>query len=232
MRQEQQRKFDSLGRVRDFARTRPEAAGALAGSPALAQLDGAITAIAGHVLTQGTADRSLAGQISRQRALVQELIRRHITPIAKFARAKLRGTPGFAELTFKPDEKRPAALVRAARSMAVAAAPYADALVAAGFPADAIATFSATIDTLADTIAQRGHFRHVRVGSTKGIEEQLRLGREAVKLLDAVLTRQFAFDATFLAAWKSATRIDKKSGSVRAVSASEADAPSSAKASA
>jgi hypothetical protein len=37
--------------------------------------------------------------------------------------------------------------------------------------------------------------------------------------LDAVLTQQFAFDETFLASWKSASRVDQKSGSARATAA-------------
>lgn len=221
MKQEQQRRFDSLLRARDFVRTHAAALPGLASAPALAQLDDAIASIGGHGTTQGTADRSLAGHLGRQRALVQELIRCHISPLAKFARAKLRGTPDFAALTFKPDDKRAAALVQGARSMALAATPYADALVAAGFPADTLAKFTATIDALADAIAQRGHFRHVRVGSTKGIEQQLVLGREAVKLIDAVVAQQFAFDETFLAAWASASRIDMKAGSVRRVAITE-----------
>ena len=221
MKQEQQRKLESLLRVRDFTRTQPEAARALEGSPVLEQLDGAIDAIGGHGTIQGTAERSLAGYISRQRALIQELIRSHITPIAKFSRAKLRGTPHFAELTFRPDERRPRALVQGARSMAQAAMPYADALTAAGFPADTIARFNATIDALADALAQRAHFRVVRVGSTSGIEEQLKLGREAVKLIDAVLTGQFAFDKTFLAAWSSASRVDLKPGNRRSAAVAE-----------
>lgn len=224
MRQDQQRKFDTLLRVRDFMRSHTEALQTLEGSPALQQLQAAIAAIGAHGTAQGTADRSLAGRISRQRALVQELIRRFITPTAKFARAKLRGTPDFAELTFKPDHKRARALVQAARSMATAAAPYADALVAAGFPGDTIQKFNETIDALAETIAQRGQLRVVRVGSTRGIEEQLVLGREAVKLLDAVITQQFAYDETFLAAWASASRVDQKSGSSRGMTAAAEEA--------
>jgi hypothetical protein len=107
--------------------------------------------------------------------------------------------------------------------MARATAPYADALNAAGFPKDTIEKFNATIDALAETLAQRGHLRVLRVGSTRGLQDQLRVGREAVKLLDAVLTQQFAFDDTFLAAWRSASRVDLKSGSSRgaAVAAEE-----------
>jgi hypothetical protein len=54
-----------------------------------------------------------------------------------------------------------------------------------------------------------------RVGATRGIEEQLRTGREAVAMLHAVLSNQHGDDPTFLAAWRSARRVVAKPGAVR-----------------
>jgi hypothetical protein len=218
VRQEQQRQLDSIVRVQDFVHTHAELLRGLQESDVLKQLKDSIAAIFDHGNTQGTTQRSLAGQTSRQRALEKQLVRSHMIPIAKFARAKLRGAPDFAALTPRGDNLVGATLLRSARSMATAAAPYADALTAGGFPADTIAQFTAAIDAVSDAIAQRGHLRYVRVGSTKGIAEQIARGREAVKLLDAAICRQFAFDETFLAAWASASRVDLKPGTPRAAS--------------
>jgi hypothetical protein len=71
----------------------------------------------------------------------------------------------------------------------------------------------AAIDALDEAIMKRGHLRFTRVGSTTGIKQQIILGREAVKLLDAVISKQFAADETILAAWASASRVDLKTGS-------------------
>jgi hypothetical protein len=48
--------------------------------------------------------RELAGHKNTQLALAKELSHSHMLPIAKFARGKLRGVPGYAELTFSLDE--------------------------------------------------------------------------------------------------------------------------------
>jgi len=159
MRQEQECQLDSILRVQDFVRTNAELLRGLQGSVALKQLDDSVAAILDRGNTQGTTQRSLAGQISRQRALEKQLVRSHMVPIAKFARAKLRGAPDFAALTSRGDNLVGAKLLRSARSMVTAAAPYADALVSGGFPTDTIAQFNTAIDALADSIAHRGHLR-------------------------------------------------------------------------
>jgi hypothetical protein len=58
-----------------------------------------------------------------------------------------------------------------------------------------------------------------RVGATKGIEQEIQSGREAVTMLHAVISKQFVGDPTFLAAWNAARRVTGKPGSVRTVAA-------------
>jgi hypothetical protein len=137
---------------------------------------------------------------------------------------KLRGAPDFAALTRAGDSQHPVSLLREARSMASAAKPHADVFVAGGFPADTVEKVDAAIKALSDAIAERGHLRHVRAGATKGIKEQIILGSEAVRLLDAIISRQFATNETVLAAWASASRVDLPTGSTtRTVSVTPAE---------
>jgi hypothetical protein len=214
----EQQQLDSMVRARDFVRTRADILQGIANLPPVQQLDGAIDAILGHGNTQGTSDRIAAARISRQRALAKQLVRSHMVPIAKFARAKLRGTPDFAALTRAGEARHPVTLLREARSMSAAAKPYAESFVAGGFPADTIEKLDEAVKALSDAVEERGHLRHVRVGATKGIKEQTLLGREAVRLLDAVISRQFASDETVLAAWASASRVDLPIGPARVAS--------------
>lgn len=46
-----------------------------------------------------------------------------------------------------------------------------------------------------------------RVGSAKCIREELVKGRDAVRMLHAVVSKQFVGDKTFLAAWTAAHRV-------------------------
>jgi hypothetical protein len=159
----------------------------------------------------------MAGQQSRERALTNELRTQHMKPIATFARARLRGAPDIAAITRAAPRLEGPRLVRAARAMATAAAPHTTALVSAGFPADTIAQLGTSADALQSALLDRANTKVGRVGATKGIEQQVLVGREALAMLHAVISRQFATDPTFLAAWNAARRVNAKPGAVRSV---------------
>src|SRR5436190_2169525 len=78
-------------------------------------VDDAVRETEMHYTTQGTAVRALDGQKSRLDALAETLANTHLRPIARVARAKLRGVPEFTELTQRVDVRKPTKLVAAAR---------------------------------------------------------------------------------------------------------------------
>jgi hypothetical protein len=215
MKQHQQRELDSLRRVQDFLTTNAEAIKPLADTEGRRQLDGAVAQLAVFGDEQGGSDLQMAGQINRERSLTADLKARHMQPIATFARARLRGVPDFAALTRSASGVTGRQLVRAARAMATAGAPHAEALTRGGFPADTIAQLAAAADAVQNALVERANTKVTRVGATKGIQEQLRTGREAVAMLHAVISKQFAGDPTFLAGWRAARRVTSKPGAVR-----------------
>lgn len=227
MKQQQQRTVDSLTRVEGFLDANAATVGALGNSAGRVQLSTSVTTVAAFDNTQGSADLRMAGQKNRERSLAIELRTAHMQPIATFARSQLRGVPDFAALTRSTAQLNRAKLVRAARAMATAAAPYVDALVRGGFPADTLTQLSNSADALEGALADRANTKVGRVSATKGIELQLQAGREAVTMLHAVISKQFAGDPVFLAGWNSARRITAKSGGQRAA-ASSAPVPSPA----
>src|SRR3954466_16213058 len=121
----QQRRFDVLLRVQAFLDANASTVGPIGTSGARKELDDAIGAVTGHTTVQGTAERTMAGQKSHERALEISIRNEHVRPIATFARARLRGSPNIAALSRTVDNLGGAKLVHAARSMATAAAPYA-----------------------------------------------------------------------------------------------------------
>ena len=225
MNQKQQRKIDSLLRVRDFLDANADRVGALKDSEGRKQLDDAVNTLTIHGGDQAATDLVMAGQISRERAFAIELRASHMQPIASFARAKLHGVPDFAALVKSGVDLQPKQLVRAARAMATAAASQADALTRAGFPADTVAQLGAAASALESVITERANAKVRRVGSTKGIHEELARGREAVAMLNAVVSKQFVGDQTFLAAWRAARRVMAKPGIVRVPTAVSVSAP-------
>ena len=112
--------------------------GPLKDSEARKQLDDAVAKLDAHTLDQGTARLEASGQTHRQQQAAAVLKSEHMQPIAKFARAKLKGVPDVAALTKSGSGIRGNKLVSAARAMATAALPHADVLAKGEFPADAV----------------------------------------------------------------------------------------------
>jgi hypothetical protein len=215
MKQEQQRQLDSLRRVQDYLNVHAAELGSAVSAGVKQQLDDAIAQLDTFDNAQGSTKLELDGLISRRRALEVELRHKHMTPIAGFARARLQGVPDFAALTSAGRKLGPSRLVAAARAMATAAMPHLDALVSGGFPPDTITQLVAAADAVSSTMTERASTHVRRVGATKGIEEQLRRGREAVAVLRAVVGKQAAGDLVMLAGWRVAHRVTAKSGATR-----------------
>ncbi|MES2178090.1 MAG: hypothetical protein V4550_09520 [Gemmatimonadota bacterium] len=223
MNQYQQRHIDALRRVEYLIHDRAELLGTIATSRASLRLSTAIVRVEELGRVQGSADRYLAGQRSRELAATIDLKVQHMRPISTFAKACLNGAPDFAALTLSTREVVGPHLVRAARTMASAALPHADALTDGGFPPDTIAQLRAAADQLEAALLARANTKVARAAATHGIQQILNSAAEAVSILHALVTRQFAKDPTFFAVWNAARRIHAKPGAVRA--ASEAVAP-------
>src|SRR4051812_43890618 len=95
--QYRQRVFDSLERADSFVDKHPNELGSIVTSQARHDLRAVIAEVKLHDTNQGSADRTLEGQMSRQIVLAEELVDTNLRPIAKFAKGKLRGVPEFAE---------------------------------------------------------------------------------------------------------------------------------------
>jgi hypothetical protein len=230
MKQHQQSKYDALRRVQDYLDQHAEVVGTLNSSEGRKQLDASLVRLTTLLNEQGSAGLVMSGQASRARSLSTDLKVRHMRPIAAFARTRLRGVPDFAALTRPDSSLQGKALVHAARAMATAAAPYADALTKGGFPADTVAQLGTAATAMSEALVERANTKVGRVGATKGITESLRAGIEAVAMLHAVISKQFAADPTFLAGWHSARRVTAKPGAARGKAARTAAAAAAASA--
>jgi hypothetical protein len=215
MKQEQQRKLDSLIRVQDFLARNHDLVGGDAMAAVVNQVDDAVSQVRQHITAQVSTGLVVSGQTGRVRGMAKNLVRTHLGPIAKFARASLKGVPEYATLATPAREASPKRLVSHAYAVAEAAKPYISAMTAAGFPADTIDHLVAATNELNETIVKREPLAAGRVQSTEAIVKLIELGRDGVRKIDAVLAKRLASDAPALAAWKSASRVQFKVGSVR-----------------
>lgn len=212
---EEQRKLDSLIRVQDFIAKNPDLVGPISASAAARQVHEAVAQIREHITAQGATALMVQGQTGRVTGMAKNIARVHLVPIAKFARATLSGVPEYATLAQRVRTDAPKTLVSHAYAVAKAAAPYVDTLVAAGFPADTIDRLVAATNELNEAIMKREPLAATRVQSTVSIVKLIAMGREGVRKMDAVLANRLSSNAPALAAWKAASRVQLKTGSVR-----------------
>lgn len=215
MKGSEQRVLDSLNRSAEYIDTNIDVLGPMASSGSYKQLKSSVVTLNALSNQQGVAGLTIKGQVNLQAALAKQLKSQHMVPLATFARANLRGAPDYAAFTKPFKQLAGAALVRAARAMATAAAPHTDALTQSGFPADTIAQLDAAASALESAMTDHASARTGRVSATKGIKNELRSGREAVMVLHAIIARQFASDTAFSAGWNSARRVTAKIGAIR-----------------
>ena len=202
-----QLKFDALERARAYLDVQADVLGPLGSTDGAKTLDAAIAGVSAHAIAQGVAQRELDGANNQARRIEQDLKKYLLTPLAGFARAQLREAPEFGALHSVPHGIQGRRLANAARAMASAAKPHLPALVSAQWAevgeraieqaADAL---DGALDACADARARR------RIG-TVGIPIELARGRNAVNLLDAVVTKKLAGRPDLLAAWRQTKRV-------------------------
>ena len=210
MHKQQQHVADSLRRVQAFLDSHAAVLGPLKDTEARKQLDQAVDRASTHALGQLTAEREFAGAGNQVKSLADDLKASHMTPVAMFARAKLRGVPDFKALAEVPRNLRGPRLVTAAHAMASAATPYVDRLESAKFPGESVPQLAAAAHALEAAFAERMAAGSRRVVATAGIRKELAVGREAVAMLDPIVAKRLAGKEDLLAGWRSAKRITQR----------------------
>jgi hypothetical protein len=224
MEKKQQCVLDSLERVSQYLTEYAGILGPLLATSAGRQLQRAIAGTNELALAQGLARRELQGVAEQVHRLDRELKVQSLTPLAKFARAQLGAEPGLKAVGRVPYHLQGRRLAHAARAMASAADPHADKLAEALYSDDGAGDVRAAADLLDRTLDDRSDARSRRVMATAGITDQLSLGRRAVALLDAVVTRKVAERPELIAGWRAAKRVARSSASKREIPAATTSA--------
>lgn len=210
MRNDQRSAGQSLVNVQTFIKSTPEVA-SLADTPAGKQLDAAIVSLDTSVADQASA--GLDASVHRQRIadLSKTLVQEYMKPTAQFARTSLRGSGAVADFAALGKVVRARAgkkLAAYARAMATAATPVSAAFAAAKFDPDFITKLGSLAGDLAGAIDARSANKARGVQATEGIGIAINSGREAVRMLDPVVTRMLK-GTKLLAAWQSVKRVRK-----------------------
>ena len=201
----------SFRRVQEFLASLPVAETPINLGKPVAALGEVLASLSQQAVDQEAGDRLTQGETKRQRALREELWSKHMLPVAQIAREEL--VPGMdKELRMPRKRADNDALVAASEAMAEAAAKHEAVFVENGRPADFLPRLREATKALADAIGARVITARRRLTATKGLEEQLKRGRSAVRKLNANLKPVLSSHPELLAAWDNARRAQSVTG--------------------
>jgi hypothetical protein len=208
--QQQLLQVQSLRRAKAFLDDHPDVAGALNTTNAKRQLDDAVARLGTTAVEQDTRSRQVRGETGRRKQLERDLRVLHMSPIAEFARAKLKGSPNFAALTPAALRLYGERLANTALAMADAAEPYAAQFTEAQFPTDFLAQLRTSAQAVLASIDAKAKQKGQRVGATQEIDRAIKQGRAGVFTLNPVIRRALKKESALFAEWRSASRVEKK----------------------
>jgi hypothetical protein len=175
------------------------------------RLDTAVSTFDAAVEEEGARARDVRGEVNRRKQLERRVVRKFMTPLAKFARSQLRGVPDFAALTPSANDFRTDKLVASARAMIAAAAPQA-ARIAAHFPEGFLEQFREAVDAVSASFEATTNARRQRQGAAKQLATALQDGRSAVAAIDSIVSHLILGNARLEEEWRVAKRITKSTG--------------------
>lgn len=206
MRRSDRSTLDTFQRVKEFLTQHPLADAPEALGAQAAELDDVIQRLSSEVVGQDAGARFTRAHIERERNLVETLYADHMQPISRVAR-DVFGRSGMDKAFRMPKSTVVVPLVAAARAMAQASAQEKEVLLRHGLPQDFIEQLKSAVLELEQTRTAKTRSARDRTTATASVQDQVKRGRKAVRLLDAVLLPRLKKDPQSLAAWKSARRV-------------------------
>lgn len=208
--------LEALHSVQMFLDKHGEALGEVNASGAREHIDEVAAELEAMARQQEGGHMNARGETARQRQL-REVLRRHMRPIAAVAEARLRDVPQFTSLRMPDRRLQGTAIVAAANGMADAALPYVEVLRQSGLHEQFIERLREAADRLSASLDQRRVSQTARTGATQGLADAERRGRQALKILDALVTLAIGDDEVLMRGWSSSRRVQGKPGRPRQV---------------
>jgi hypothetical protein len=152
----------------------------------------------------GDARFSFAGKKS-----ARENVRDDLSEINQTARSMNYQFPNIAEKFRMPRGNNDQQLLAAARAFLTEATPHKTDFIAYGMPADFLDDLQADIEAFEAALGATGEAVDSHVEATAEIDEAIRRGMIAVRILNGVVKNIYRNNVGKLAAWTSASHIEK-----------------------
>jgi hypothetical protein len=199
--------IEALARVEDFLGTNQAVMANVITSKAHQNFSSSRERLVEYMKTQAEHTRGMRSAVAVKRRLAARLVRNHFRRIGIVARKHLRAAEEFSALTPPRGRPRHVALVAAGHGMARAARVHEAALLEAGLPADFLEQLVAATDALEAGITARGRAESLRVEATAGLDNEARVARFALRLLDSLVRSAVAEDDALIDRWGKVSRI-------------------------
>jgi len=211
MKDPERRRSEMLTRVRDFGASHVDAfpAATSRGAELFADVRAIVEELETHAAAQSSG-RSAGAQGTESRAAARAELSDALEAISRTARAMSFDAPGIAERFRLPRGNRnDQQLLNSARAFKADAAPLKAEFIRHELPADFLADLDARIIAFESAINAQNSSRETRVSATEAIDTSIERGLTAVRQLDAVVRNKFHDDPATLAAWTSASHVER-----------------------
>lgn len=209
MKDTERRRYEMLVRVRDFGTAHAAAfAAATRGGELFAALDAVVKELDGHAQAQ-TSGQSAASQGTTTRAVARAALRDDLEAISRTARAMAVETPGLEDRFRPPRGNNDQTLISTARAFAADALPLKADFIKNELPADFLEDLNDDIKAFEQAITGQNLSADTHVAATQAIDEAVDRGLNTVRQLDAIVRNKFTNDPATLAAWLSASHVER-----------------------
>jgi hypothetical protein len=170
-------------------------------------LNSLVTELQGHMGEQDAGKR-VAKQSSSSKAAARDKLRESLAAISRTARTMALDTPGLAE-QFQMPARNDAALAGGARAFLANATTLKAGFLQNEMPADFLEQLQANLSGFEATTNSQNLGTEQHVAATALIDDLLARGQKIVKQLDTLIRNKFRADPALLAAWDSASHVER-----------------------
>ena len=182
----------------------PVRAGSLAKH--LENLDGVIGRLKAHGMEQDSSHRAARAVTVRKERLVTELRQEYMRPISQLAAQLFPEDAEMQRALAMPPFRDHERILNAAHAMIDRATPHKELFVAGGFAADFFERFGKVANELEQAIDEQSKLQAKRAAATAGQLDELRRGRDIVRLLDTMITPRLKATPNLAAEWRKLVR--------------------------
>ena len=199
--------LDMVRRVQGFLDRQATALGSLVPATLRARLDNAATQLAAFQVEQAATSGTARGETASLTALRKDFYTRYMRPIARNAKASLKGVGEYPTLTVSSSKLRKGDFQGAAQALVDAATKYEKTLLEHGMAPDLLVQMRAAIAQLTASNDARDRNVSRRQAATQGIKNTSQVAREILVNLDSIIAPALKRDTSLLADWKASKRI-------------------------